>query len=49
MTRFYQLYPWDVERLTADELNEYLRQFDQHQREQRLAAAKAKRGQPRRR
>lgn len=49
LTRFYGLHPWDAERMTLDELNEYLRQFDQHQREQRLAAAKAKRGQPRRR
>lgn len=49
LTRFFQLYPWDVERLTTDELNEYLRQFDAYQREQKLAAARANRNQPRRR
>jgi hypothetical protein len=47
LTKFYGLKPWDVERLTVDELNEYLRQFDAHQREQRLASQRAQR--PRRR
>jgi hypothetical protein len=49
LTRFYGLHPWDVERLTSDELNEYLRQFDAYQREQKLAAQRAKRARGQRR
>jgi hypothetical protein len=49
LTRFYQLHPWDVDRLTVDELNEYLRQFDEYQREQQNAVRRARRGQTRRR
>jgi hypothetical protein len=41
LTKFFGLYPWDVERLTLDELNEYMRQFESYQREQKLAAARA--------
>ena len=43
LSRFYGLKPWDVEQLTVDELNEYLRQFDAYQRERRAAAQRAKR------
>lgn len=49
LSRFYQIHPWDVDRLTVDELNEYLRQFDDYQREQKLAATRAARSQPVRR
>lgn len=49
LSRFYNLHPWDVERLTVDELNEYLRQFDAYQRDQQQQAIKAKRAQARRR
>jgi hypothetical protein len=44
LTRFYQLHPWDVDRLTVDELNEYLRRFGAYQREQQNNARRAKRG-----
>ena len=43
LTKFFGLMPWHVDRLTIDELNEYLRQFDAHQREQRLATQRAQR------
>jgi hypothetical protein len=35
LTRFYRLMPWDSERLTIDELNEYIRQYAEYQREMR--------------
>lgn len=43
LSRFYGLKPWHVDRLTVEEINEYLRQFDAYQREQRAAAQRAKR------
>lgn len=46
ITRFYGFHPWDIERLTVDELNEYLRQMDAHHRAQQQAAAKARRQSP---
>lgn len=49
LTRFYGFHPWDVERLTTDELNEYLRQFDAYQRDQKAVAARANRNRPRQR
>ena len=48
LSKFFGLYPWDIDRLTMDELNEYLRQMDQYQREQQNAARRANRGKPRR-
>ena len=47
LTKFFGLMPWDVERLTGDELREYVKQFDAVQREQQMAAARAKRRQRR--
>ena len=49
ISRFYGLFPWDAERLTVDELNEYMRQWDQYQRDMRSEQAKARRAQPQRR
>jgi Tat protein secretion system quality control protein TatD with DNase activity len=49
LARFYGIHPWDAERFTLDELNEYLRQLDEHHRQQRLAAQQAKRQTSRRR
>lgn len=42
ITRFYGFHPWDVDRFTLDELNEYVRQFNEHNRAQARAAAQAK-------
>jgi hypothetical protein len=33
LTRFYRLFPWDVERLTVDELEQYVNQYADYQRE----------------
>ena len=49
ITRFYGFFPWDLERFTIDELNEYLRQWTQHQRDVKAEQAKARRSQPQRR
>jgi hypothetical protein len=43
ITKFYGLFPWDMERLTVDELNEYLSQMDDVQRERELERKRAKR------
>jgi hypothetical protein len=43
LARFYGIHPWDVDRFTLDELNEYLRQHDDYVRQQRLAAQRANR------
>lgn len=32
LTRYYGLRPWDVDLLTIDELNEYLSDWEEHQR-----------------
>jgi hypothetical protein len=33
LSRFYRLFPWDVDRLTVDELREYVDQYADYQRE----------------
>jgi len=42
MTRFFGVKPWEIELFTADELNEYLRQWDQYERDAKAQQAKAK-------
>ncbi len=49
LTRFYGILPRDLESFTIDELNEYLRQYEQHQKDLRQAALRAKRQQGQRR
>lgn len=49
LTRFYGILPRDLESFTMDELNEYLRQYEQHQKDLRQAALRAKRQQGQRR
>jgi hypothetical protein len=44
LTRFYGLFPWDVDRLTADELAQYVTQMADYQREVRRQEARAQRG-----
>ena len=38
LTKFYGLMPWHVERLTLDELDQYLRQLIDHEREMKRQA-----------
>lgn len=33
LSKFYGLFPWDVDRLTFDELRQYLDQYAEYQRE----------------
>ena len=47
--RFYGLKPWEFEQFTVDELNEWLRQYEQHQKDAKQAALRAKRQQGQRR
>jgi hypothetical protein len=49
LTRFYGILPKDLETFTHDELNEYLRQYEQHQKDAKQAALRAKRQQGQRR
>lgn len=43
LSKFFGLFPWDADRLTMDELNEYLRQFDTFHRDQARVAQRQKR------
>ncbi|MTA13490.1 MAG: hypothetical protein F2534_12890 [Actinobacteria bacterium] len=49
LTRFYGILPRDLETFTRDEIDEYLRKFEQHQRDLKQAALRAKRQQGQRR
>jgi hypothetical protein len=49
LTRFYGILPKDLETFTHDELNEYLRRFEQHQKDVKQAALRAKREERQRR
>lgn len=49
LTRFYGLKPWELERFTFDELNEYTRQLAEHQENQAAAARAAENRAQRRR
>lgn len=43
LTKFYGLMPWDVARLTPDELNEYTKAYSAWVKEQRAAERRANR------
>lgn len=42
ITKFYGIRPWELDRFTASEWGEYLRQMAEFQREQRRQARRAK-------
>lgn len=43
LSRFYGLFPWDVDRLTIDELGQYIDQYADYQRELKRQQARATR------
>jgi hypothetical protein len=44
LTQFYGLFPWDVDRITFDELNEYIRQLSEQNFEQEMHQRRRNRG-----
>lgn len=43
LSRFYRLFPWDVDRLTVAELEQYVNQYADYQREMKKQARKQRR------
>jgi hypothetical protein len=43
LTKFYGIFPWQLEQFTADELREYARQFNDYQQQRELEQRRARR------